>query len=83
MSFKVFHDPTCECGADLTKHHAVVVTYSTGGHIFERPSEVYPSGKLRDTEDRLIENGYHAGSHCAACGEQIEELEEEPDAQEN
>ncbi len=73
-SFVVKHNSACACGADLTKENAVEVHISVAGHELDILSQV-AFGLLDDTEDEVIKNGYHAGSNCAACGEDLEELE--------
>lgn len=74
-AYSVRHDTRCaHCNADLTQPSSIRVHISTGGHEFDVLSRVDSDGCLIDA-DRLVENGYHAGSWCVACDELIEEVE--------
>lgn len=71
----IIHDVNCPgCGTDLKKPESIAVHFSADGQEFDRLSSVNDEGHLRDTEDGLISKGFHAGSHCCTCSEQLEEL---------
>lgn len=76
--YVVRHPLKCECGEDLTQPESVEVHISADEQEFDRLSSVDENGLLRDM-DNLIANGYHAGSCCWGCGEQIDELFNEVD----
>ncbi len=81
-----FYRTKCHnCEHDLTQPEAVRVHLSAGGHEFDLKSSVDDDGKLHDvssygrglgpvSEVGLIAAGFHAGSYCTGCDEQLEEL---------
>lgn len=72
------HDPECHaCHANLTVVDSVCVHFSAADQEFDRLSCLDAHGFLVDV-DRLIENGYHAGSHCRRCGTLLDEIEMAP-----
>ena len=73
--YSVRHNTRCaDCNADLTRPNSIRVHISTGGREFDVLSCVGSDGRLIDT-DRLVENGYHAGSWCVECDGLIEEVD--------
>lgn len=73
--YSVEHETDCpSCGADLTQSDSISVHISAGGHEFDILSSVDTDGLLQDTDDRVIASGFHAGSNCNECDEQLDEL---------
>ena len=71
----IIHEVFCPgCGTDLQKPQMVTVHFSADGQEFDRLSSVNDEGHLVDTEDGLISKGFHAGSYCNRCDEQLDEL---------
>lgn len=72
----IFHETDCPtCGADLTQPDGVNVHISAGDVQGDTASCVDPKdGHLIDTPDGVIAKGFHAGSSCGGCGEQLDEL---------
>jgi hypothetical protein len=73
-TYVIYHELKCwNCGNNLTRTNSIDVTFVCADYRFTRMSRVDASGRLQDL-DRLLEHGHHAGSACASCGEQLEEL---------
>ncbi len=83
MDYSVIHEVKCSgCKADLTRLNAVKVHFSIDGEAeFDRLLSVDAEGHLGDTQTLggLIAKGFHAGSACFSCGEQLEELVNSPE----
>jgi hypothetical protein len=52
----------------------VKIHISAGGVEGNTTSCVTKDGRLIDTPDGVIAKGFHAGSYCYGCGEQLDEL---------
>lgn len=83
--FSVIHEVKCPgCGVDFTTG-GVRVHFSIGGNEFDLLSSVDQFGCLQEPPESkcegLIAKGLHAGSACASCGEQLEELVDDDKAQ--
>lgn len=82
--FQIIHTTSCSgCGSDLRKPDSVVVLFimdsmsdQQSDASFDRLSQVDETGLLVDVGN-LIKSGFHAGSTCVACNEQLEELVED------
>jgi hypothetical protein len=73
--YRIWHPAQCKCNADLTVADAVMVHFSCAGQVIDHKSRVRDTGLLCDV-DRLVEFGYHAGTSCSGCGDEIPEIDE-------
>ena len=73
--YQKYHPVRCpRCDSDLTEDGVVAIHFIVaGGHPFSVVSKLDSTGLLVDV-DRLVENGYHAGTNCWNCEELLEEL---------
>jgi hypothetical protein len=63
------------CGADLREPGSIRVEIVTAGVCHELHTCLDQAGDLLDV-DRLVANGYHGETQCAACGEPLTEYED-------
>jgi hypothetical protein len=70
------------CGASLTKPGGVTLTISIGDRPQDFATQLDLEGWLVDVE-RLVANGYHNATSCAACGEMLVDHEYSEDALES
>jgi ribosomal protein S26 len=76
MGYRKYHPVKCDtCGADLKKARAVSLHVSVADLQLDLVSEIMPDGLLVD-RDRLVHNGYHAGTFCRSCDRLLVELSE-------
>jgi hypothetical protein len=72
--YAVYHKLVCpKCGINFTAPGTVEISFSCADHVFQRTSQVTDSGRLVDIDD-LVRYGFHAGSCCFGCAEQLEDL---------
>jgi hypothetical protein len=63
------------CGAILTEQGGVTLTISIGDRPQDFATQLDPQGWLVDVE-RLVANGYHSATCCAACGDLLVDYED-------
>lgn len=66
-----------KCGTNFLQEGSVSVYLSVAGRELEVDSCLLPDGKLKDTNDNAVANGFHTGTVCTGCGSYLFEVAEE------
>lgn len=59
------------CGKDLTISGGILLELVIAGKTVETRTWLDGEGRLQDTEDKAVENGYHSETRCGHCGESL------------
>ncbi len=70
------------CAASLTQPGGVTLTVSIANRPQDFATQLDAQGWLVDVE-RLVANGYHSATSCAACGEMLVDYEDSEDTVES
>jgi hypothetical protein len=60
-----------ECEQDLTEDGGISLVLSINGKLVEVESCLDADGRLEDTVDGAVANGFHSETCCGGCGESL------------